>query len=489
MWAVANNRVSYVYIANGAWKEVARFEAIAKANKLDPIPEENFRKLGESSAVGMTVSEMDKYLSEILVRDEYYSFGNGAYSVVDKDNVLYTNFGNDLYAFKLTDLANPSAGITVKNSIINVDTAILGQKSRLFGLALTYDNYLVVTFLNGVAVIDRELNLTTKELLTFGNLKNGSLSDAVSNSIAIDEKNGIYIVSNTTMRKLVWDGTKITLKWKEVYNEDTTVPPIVKFDYGTGSTPTLMGFGDDQDKLVVITSGGSQMKLVAFWRDEIPTGLERKADEIPVTCGLDPLPEWIQSEQSVVVSGYGAFVVNNMPSTVAPELEAENKNKTLQVSLMGPAYPGPLGVERFEWNPVTHKWKSVWQRPDIASNSMIPAHSRTGTMVLVNGYYKESGWEVTGLDWNTGKTVHRTIFGHKNLGNGAYAIIQHLSNKSLIFNSIVGPFLVDYDDLNSGSGGGCSVTGTAGTALLLFVPLVFTLRRKKIRSKSAFFTI
>ena len=510
MWAVGNNRVSYVYMANGAWKEVARFEGITDkdGNELPPLPKENFRQLGESSAVGMSVSGMDAYLTKTLVQKEYYTFGNGAYSVVGNDNVLYTNFGDNLYAFQLKDSANPSSGIVVKNSIINVVKEILGEGaiSRVFGLAMTYDGYLVVTPItprrsrqiqglamtydgylvvtlrNGVAVIDRELNLTTNKVLTFGNL----IDDAVSNSIAVDNKGGIYVVSNTTMRKLVWNGTEILGQgghadaWEIVYNDNKNTPPIVKFDYGSGSTPTLMGFGDDQDKLVIITSGGNQMKLVAFWRDDIPAGfVSRIAGEIPVTCGLDPLPEWIQSEQSVVVSGYGAFVVNNMPPEVAPELVAVNKNKVLQVSLMGPAYPGPLGVERFEWDPVTHEWNRKWDRSDIASNSMIPAHSQSASMVLVNGFYEESGWEVTGLDWDTGKTVHRTIFGHKNLGNGAYAIIQHLADKSLIFNSIVGPFRVDYNNLNPGSGGGCSTTGTAASALLLIVPLALALRRRK----------
>ena len=37
----------------------------------------------------------------------------------------------------------------------------------------------------------------------------------------------------------------------------------------TGATPTLMGFGNDEDKLVVITDGAKRMKLVAFWRDAI----------------------------------------------------------------------------------------------------------------------------------------------------------------------------------------------------------------------------
>ena len=43
----------------------------------------------------------------------------------------------------------------------------------------------------------------------------------------------------------------------------------LKWDMALGSTPTLMGFGDDEDKLVVITDGAKQMKIVAFWRDEI----------------------------------------------------------------------------------------------------------------------------------------------------------------------------------------------------------------------------
>ena len=47
-----------------------------------------------------------------------------------------------------------------------------------------------------------------------------------------------------------------------------------------------------------------------------------------------------------------------------------------------------------------------------------------------------------GLDWNTGKTFHQTIFGNENFGNGAYAILQYLDNSDLISNSIVGPIRI-----------------------------------------------
>lgn len=73
---------------------------------------------------------------------------------------------------------------------------------------------------------------------------------------------------------------------------------------------------------------------------------------------------------------------------------------------------------------------------------MIPAVSSASNMVFVNGYTKADGWEVSGLDWETGATVHRVIFGQTSRGNGAYAIIQYLENGDLLFNSVGGPFRV-----------------------------------------------
>ena len=65
-------------------------------------------------------------------------------------------------------------------------------------------------------------------------------------------------------------------------------------------------------------------------------------------------------------------------------------------------------------------------------------------MALVNGYTDQNGWEVTGMDWDSGKTAHQTIFGPQNFGNGAYALLEYLENGDLLFNSIVGPMRVHY---------------------------------------------
>ena len=464
MWAVGSDRVSYVHKASGQWARVAKFEALADAtgNVLPAIPDANFRAFGESTAVGMDVTSMDAYLKSLFGANYGNRFGNGVYVLVDKDNVLYTNYGDTLYGFALSDPGNPSAGITVRYRMDNMVATIQGTSpapppgTRLFGLSMTYDGHLIVTFSNGVAVIDRDLNVASKSFYRFAD------TEYVSNSIAVDEKNGIYVASGSTsgglgvMRKLVWTGATLSDKesdgaWSSPYDSSGAQrPPIIKFGNGTGSTPTLMGFGSDPDKLVVITDGAKQMKLVAFWRDSIPSGFvqipgtasRRIAGQIQATCGFSPLPEWIQSEQSVVVSGYGAFVVNNIPQTVSSDIQSANK--ILAVALMGPAYPTSYGAERFQWNSTVHAWTSVWSRSDVSSTSMVPVHSQSGSMALINGYRPSIGWEVLGLDWKTGAIVHQTIFGDQNFGNGAYAILQYLDNNDLLFNSFAGPIRIHY---------------------------------------------
>lgn len=483
MWAVGSDRVAYVKIKDGKFEEVASYEALEEASggTLPAVSAANFKEFGESTAVGMNVTDMDEFLKDLFGSGYKDRFGHGSYSVADDQNVLYTHYEDDLYAFALTDSEDPSAGITVRYLLEDVVTAIQGSDhpadTRLFGLSMTYDGHLIVTFSNGVAVIDRDLDLASKHFYRFDD------DEYVSNSVAVDDNGGIYIASATivapiegTMRKLVLTESGISDDpadgaWVSEYESYSELPPIIKFGYGSGSTPTLMGFGDDEDKLVVITDGDKNMNLMAFWRDEIPAGGQRIAGQIPVTCGFDELPDWIQTEQSVVVSGYGAFVVNNMPETVDPDLPG--KNKILQVSLMGPAYATSYGVERFEWDPESDEWTSVWARSDVSSTSMVPIHSQSGKMALVNGYTDKDGWEVTGLDWSTGKTVHRSIFGDKNFGNGAYAIVQFLDGGDLLFNSFCGPIRVKYD---TGSSGGCSV-GSLLLGILFLVPLVFIRRR------------
>ena len=435
MWVSSTSGVRYVDVRGGGFREVAELNTpgvqTVSTAQLDDVLGRRFTSLDQvRSAVQEDWTLTDRVL------------GNGTYSLVDEYNRLYYSTSDSrILVFELNDPADPAAGIRIAKTLDY--TRFFGPPEGVvpestMGLGMTYDGKLVVVTTKGVGVISRDLTGEPSQV-RFGP------DEVVSNSVAVDADGGIYVASDTLMRKLVWTGTRLSADpadgaWQAPYDGGAQ-PPSVKFGTGTGSTPTVMGFGDDPDKLVVITDGADRMKLVAFWRDEIPSGFtappgaksERIAGQIPVGAGLSPPPAFIQSEQSVVVSNYGAFVVNNIRvDGVADRLQ--------DVLAGGPVLEPPRGMERFEWDPDTDSWRSVWARGDVVATSMVPAASTESGIVAVNGYTEVDGWEVTGLSWATGETVLRAIFGQDNLGNGAYALLQFLPDGDLLFNSIGGPF-------------------------------------------------
>ncbi len=443
MWGTTTGNVSYIDVANSGFRAVAQ---LATPGTVAVSPEKLDRVLAQRFT---SIDQIEKATKELGV--DWTRIANNVYMFVDKDNVLYANTsGGFIHAYGLVDPAKPSAGIKVLRTLdLSKDlarmeatgNAVMKQfGAHVVGITLTYDGKLAVLTSRSLIVVERTFE-GTRHTVEFGP------EEFVTNAMTVDEKGGIYVASDTTMRKVVWTGTKLSTDerdgaWSSAYDIGRQ-PPSVKFGRGTGSTPTLMGFGDDPDKLVVITDGSDRMKVVAFWRDEIPADFQQQpgtksrriAGQLAITCGLSPLPEFVQSEQSVVVHGYGAFLVNNIRPKGATD-------RLVDVLAGGPVFDPPAGAERVEWDPTRRAWRSVWTRADVVGTSMVPGMSSVSNIAFVNGYTKTDGWELTGMDWNTGLTVHRTIFGQDNLGNGAYALIQFIENGDLLFNSVGGPIRV-----------------------------------------------
>ncbi|WP_433564436.1 hypothetical protein ACQP1O_03335 [Nocardia sp. CA-151230] len=438
-WISSSSGVRYVDVSNRGFKEVAA----ADAPGVQPISPDALNKVLDQNFAD--VGQIQSAVQQDWAGATWTRIANGVYSLVDKDNqVYYTTADSQLYVFGLKNKDKPEDGIEVVRHLdlkplLGTGVTSLGIPENVVGVSMTYDGHILVATSRALFAMDRNFEGTPQQV-RFGD------DETVSNSIAVDEHNGIYIASDRIMRKIVWTGSKLSADeadgaWSSPYDFGGQ-PPAVKFGTGTGSTPTLMGFDGKSDELVVITDGANQMHLVAFWRNKIPEGFQQKpdtgsnriADQIQVTAGLpDPKPEFIQSEQSVVVNGYGAFVVQNIGAGGEPD-------RLIDVLANGPVDGPPHGMQRFEWDPRAHAWKSVWERGNVVSTSMVPAVSLSSGIVFVNGYTKADGWEVTGLDWKTGETVHRTIFGQSNLGNGAYAIVEAFPNGDLLFNSVGGPF-------------------------------------------------
>lgn len=434
MWAVSSQGATYVDVSGKNFSPLAQISAPG----LKVItPDVHERALGTPFT---SLEQVKEAVTKVYGLD-WTRIANGVYSVVDRDNVLYYNsYEGDVFAFSLVDAKRPEAGIKVLRTLDM--RKHLTKSERIAGLSLTQNGRLIVLGNNSISVVDRSMQGEVQQV-RFG------AGETITNSLAVDDTDGIYVASDKRMYKLIWNGKALSKDeshgaWSAPY-ETGRQPPNVKIGVGTGSTPTLMGFGSDPDKLVVITDGADRMKLVAFWRDKIPADAQampgqspRVAGKIQVTAGLSPAPEFLQSEQSVVVSGYGAFVVNNIA-------EKGSQDRLVDVLALGPVEPPPHGVERFEWNPKENAFRSVWARPDVSSTSMVPSMSQPSNVVFTSGYDSKDGWLLTGLDWDSGKTVHTTVFGKDNRGNGAYATIQFLSDGDLMFNGVAGQTRVDLE--------------------------------------------
>ncbi|NIF07444.1 hypothetical protein F3J23_18650 [Chryseobacterium sp. Tr-659] len=446
MWSVSTDRIALVDKSGDQWKKITDID-LPGARRLSVDQLKSISDVAYPS-----VSFAADHLKKVIGAEPGSIMPAGVYSLVSSENYVYTNAGNIVSAVGMIDEKDPSKGLEVKykfdvSNLIPASEAIPGvKKISLVGMNMTYDGHIIIGAVNGIAVIDREFK-TAGVFYPFGE------NELCSNSMSVDDGNGIYIATGSKtpngdgiMRKLVWTGKRISDKeedgaWKAAYPGGEW-PPAIKAGTGTGSTPTLMGFDDKEDQLVLITDGQNRMNLIAFWRNKIPDSFQQKegtksrriAGSIPITAGLPKDQPWIQSEQSVVANKWGAFVVNNL-------INEGNPDKIIDAMTVGPVHPGPKGMERLEWNPEKHEFTSVWTRNDVVSTSMVPVVTSGSNIVLINGYTKEKGWQVTGLDWNTGKDRLHVNFGFTNRGNGAYANLQLLEG-DLLFNSVIGPYRI-----------------------------------------------
>lgn len=466
-WGLSTAGVAYIDGSDGKWEAVSSYQLPNVA----PLSIENLdHVLGTSydSPEALAV-DYDKYWAPSKAQNPTIRMitGNSVYAVVDKDNFLYLTAAGQVFKMAFENgSVKMVANMDVKSkmaipeelkSVIDINQIPGG----ITGVNMTYDGHLVVGTIFGLMVIDRDLstikgNMAFPMASFYSNFppKKGETPEFISNSFAIDMQNAIYVATGSTMNKVAWTGTELSMKaadgaWSESYSTGDYAPTI-KYGKGTGSTPTLMGNGVDNDGLVVITDGQNRMNLVAFWRKVRADG-NQIADQIEVQCGYeaDDMPDFIQSEQSVAVLEDGAFVVNNIAPSPEGLRDFDQVNKVgdlvYNVLAIGPIVQPGQGIERFKWNNETHKWQRVWAHPAIASTSMVPAISSTSRVVCVNTYNPEKGWQVVGFNWETGEVVQEVTFGKTSYGNGAYALIEYFENGDLLFNGIGGPMRIELE--------------------------------------------
>ncbi len=339
----------------------------------------------------------------------------GIYTLLDKDNLFYMmDMQGVIHVFGDKNPNDINSAIELKRSVA-VRSDATGKN---IGLNMTYDGWLITVTEHGyVVAINREF--TQQHILRLHHSK-GAEDKAtkptgygwIRNSYPIDQQGGIYIVSQQHMHKVIWTGSKLSRSesdgaWTAAYNNE--------WGHGSGATPSLMGFGNE-DQFVVISDGAHVMNVVLFWRNEIPEnwqGIEgalsrRIAGQLPANMGDKNLIE-IQSEQSVVVAGYGAMVVNNNGRN-APWYLPKGANSLLVSYLGSNPRHQPYGIHKFKWNSERQKLEEAWVNKTISSPNSVPLFSHGSNQVYFVGA-RNNQWTIEAVNWQTGEPTFHYILG------------------------------------------------------------------------------
>ncbi|MFA9564184.1 MAG: hypothetical protein ACERLM_05715 [Acidimicrobiales bacterium] len=351
-----------------------------------------------------------------------YLFGiTGVYYLLDVDNTLFVGGSDSIIAYEDTDPTDPTSAIEVRDEWAR-PADVAGQ---FVGANITFDGRIVaITDEGWIVVVERDFS-DYQAIAMVGAEEaaahNQAMEDAgfrpgaatwVRNSIAVGDDGGIYAVSVEDMHKVVWDGTALST---DPADGAWTEPYLSGLDAGSGATPALMGFGDE-DRFVVITDGEELMNVVLFWRDEIPDDWEqlpdapsaRIAGQLPADMD-DPDLTSIQTEQSVVVGGYGAFVVNNDPASIPEGFPDAGTRVLAGYSGNDPMFT-PHGIQKFEWDPEAQEFGEAWVNQEVSSANSVPVVS-TGSNLLYTVGARDGDWTLEGIDWSTGESAFHWVTG------------------------------------------------------------------------------
>ncbi|MEH6581021.1 MAG: hypothetical protein V7754_03725 [Halioglobus sp.] len=327
---------------------------------------------------------------------------SGAYAVIDSDGYHYTFYDQHhlVKSFDDNKVNEPLLPVKYANIVAQLPPEAAEGIDRILGITMTYDGHIVAAATGAVILTDRNLKVLDYKLFP---------GEHVENSITVDAGNGIYVVTSVNMHKLVWTGSKLSQSdedgaWSTPYDvmPEGEALAMGAASHGSGTTPALLGFGDDEDKLVVISDGNpDNANIVAFWRDAIPADFKQKpgtqsrriADQIPFTLSKTTV------EASPVVYGNGVLVVNS----TYPEPGPISMDLISNAFLAGTTRRPPRGIQKYEWLPSENRFEESWSIADVDNTDWMPPAVSTANGLVYIANKRNDVYEYFAADWVTGE--------------------------------------------------------------------------------------
>jgi hypothetical protein len=225
------------------------------------------------------------------------------------------------------------------------------------------------------------------------------LRELITNSFAVDETGGIYLVTDVAAYRLDY-GTRgfPVVTWREVY-ENSGIAKPGQVGPGSGTTPTLLG-----RDLVAVTDNGDPMNVVVYRRAKATTSSR--------TVCVQPVFEKGASATDNSLIGAGrSLVVENNYGYSGPGATQGGKSTA-------------PGLERVDLDADGTGCRSVWRSPERAPTVVPKLSAANGIVYTYTKDARDDGvdaWYLTALDFRTGKTIYKRLGGEGLGHNNNYA--------------------------------------------------------------------
>jgi hypothetical protein len=212
--------------------------------------------------------------------------------------------------------------------------------------------------------------------------------EPIANSFAVDERGGVFIVTNDALYRFEAGGGSVREVWRVGYPNVGFVKPG-QTQAGSGTTPTLIG-----RRLVAITDNADPMDVRVYKRTRASRGRRLVCRQPVFEPGAG------STDQSLIATGRSIVVENNFGYT--------GVTSTMNGSTTTP------GIERVDIDRDGRGCRRVWRSRERAP-SVVPKLSLGSGLVYT--FTKPDrddiadAWYLTAIDFDNGKTRWRALAG------------------------------------------------------------------------------
>ena len=221
-----------------------------------------------------------------------------------------------------------------------------------------------------------------------GSVRSLATGEPIGNSFAVDEKGGVYIVTDGALYRFQAQNGRVHTVWRAGYPNIGKIKPG-QTQAGSGTTPTLLG-----RRLVAITDNAEPMAIRVYQRTRRARGRRLVCREPVFERGAS------STDQSLIGTGRSLVVENNFGYT--------GLASTLNGTTTTP------GLERVDLDRDGRGCRTVWHSDERAP-SVVPKLSLGSGLVYT--YTKPErddaadAWYLTAIDFDNGRTRWRALGG------------------------------------------------------------------------------